>query len=85
MNVAAVLALLTALFKAFPAMRKFYEDLQKAYKVQQDKAVVAANHEAVKDAIEQQDQRGLEDEAHSGKPSGVGTIRTSLPNIVHKP
>lgn len=81
MNVAAVITLLTALFKAVPIMEAWWEQVLvewiKYRKIQLKKETIKAINEALKD----QDQRGLEHEDYSGKPSGIGAIRDSLPGV----
>jgi CTP:phosphocholine cytidylyltransferase-like protein len=85
MTVASVLSLLLAIFKAVPTIEIWWERLVVEYVKFSKLKIAKENKAAIIEALKSDDQRGLEDEEHSGIPSGVGTIRTTLPNIVRKP
>lgn len=81
MNIAAIIALLTAIFKAVPTLEKWWERIVAAYLAQKTKWVETKNKDAIEEALRTGDQRGLEHESTSGQYSGVGTIRDSLPGV----
>jgi hypothetical protein len=81
MNIAAILTLITSISKAIPVVDKWIEELVAAYIIQKKIWVMKENRKAIELAIKEQDQRGLEDEDFSGKPSGIGTIRDTLPGV----
>lgn len=75
------MSLLLAVFKAVPTLETWYQRLMVEYVKLRKLQIAKENRQAITDALKDQDQRGLEDEEHSGKPSGVGTIRDSLPGV----
>jgi hypothetical protein len=81
MSTAAILSLMLSIFKAIPVLDKWFEELVAAYVLQRKIWTRKENHQAIKKAFETQNQRGLEHEDYSGKPSGIGTIRDSLPGV----
>lgn len=81
MNIAAIITIITSISKAIPIVDKWIEQIIAAYIVQRKAWIIKENHEAIKLAINNHDQRDLEDTAHSGEYSGVGTIRDSLPGV----
>jgi hypothetical protein len=81
MTIAGAISLLTAIFKAIPTMEAWWESLVIAWIKYKNIQLKKETIQAIKEAIKDQDQRGLEDEEHSGKPSGIGSIRTSLPGV----
>ena len=84
MTVSSVMALLLAIFKAVPTIELWWVRIVTEYIKLKGMQIARENKAAIIKALQNDDQRGLEDEDHSGKPSGIGTIRDSLPNIVHK-
>lgn len=78
------ISLLIAIASAVPIIDKWLERLILEYlKYKQDR-IKQQNKDAVKDAIENHDQRPLESEQYSGKPSGHGTVIDSLPRMRDK-
>ena len=85
MTFAAVVSLLTALFAAIPTFERWWESLMLEYiKLKKDR-ITKETREAIQNVFKEQDQRAIEDEDYSGKPSGIGTIRDSLPGVVRDP
>lgn len=78
---AQAIALILAIAKALPIIDKWLGELFAAYQVQKKKEIEEANKKAIDDAIKSQDQRSIESDQTSGKPSGMGTIRDSLPGV----
>jgi hypothetical protein len=76
-----VLAVLLAIFKAVPTIEIWWGRLIAEYIKISKLKIAKENKAAIIKAIKDQDQRGLEDEEHSGKPSGVGTFRPYLPGV----
>jgi hypothetical protein len=85
MTIASVMTLLLAIFKAVPTIEIWWERLIVEYVRINKLKIAKENKAAIVAALTGQDQRGLEDEDHSGKPSGIGTIRPTLPNVMRKP
>jgi len=75
---------LIALAKAIPIIDKWLERLLNEYQKYKQTKLEQQNTDAVKDAIETQDQRPLESDQYSGKPSGHGTVVNSLPRMRDK-
>ena len=73
--------LLFAIAKAVPIINAWLGQLVAAYTAYQTEQAKKQNRQAVKDAIETQDQTPLESEQYSGKPSGHGTVVDSLPRM----
>jgi len=80
-----IASLIIAISKILPVVQKLLEELFEQYKAEKRKRVIAATNAKVEKVIKEQDQRELEHETISGKPTGIGTIRTSLPGVMHKP
>jgi len=76
------IALLLAIFKAVPTIEIWWERLVTQYVILKGLQIAKENKAAIVLALKEQDQRGIEDEEHSGKPSGVGTFRPYIPGIV---
>ena len=86
MTIGGVFSLLLAIFKAIPALEKWFQDLSALYIASRIESMKQENREAIKKAIEAQDQRDLERAIGSpkaGEHSGLpGTeIRDSLPGV----
>jgi len=81
MTVASVLSLLLAVFKAVPTIEIWWERLVVEYVKISKLKIAKENKAAIIEALKSDDQRGLEDEDHSGKPSGVGTFRPYIPGV----
>jgi hypothetical protein len=64
-----------AVSKLVPVAEKLLDLLFKEWAKYKNIKIAEATTEAVKEAIETRDQREVESEQYSGKPSGVGTIR----------
>jgi hypothetical protein len=80
------LAALLAIFKAVPMIKSAFEDLISLYVNSQISSMKRENRDAIKKAIEKQDQRDLENiigSPHAGKPSGHEgtTIVDTLPGV----
>lgn len=82
MTVASVLSLLMAIFKAVPTIEIWWGRLLVEYVKLNKIKIARENKQAIISALKDGDQRGLEDEDHSGNPSGVGTFRPYLPGVV---
>jgi hypothetical protein len=76
------IALIIALAKALPIIDKWLGELFAAYQVQKKKEIQEATERAINEAIKNQDQRPIESLQISGKPSGLGSIRDSLPGVM---
>jgi hypothetical protein len=76
------ISLILALAKALPIIDKWLGELFAAYLVQKRKEVQEATERAINEAIKNQDQRPIESSQISGKPSGLGSIRDSLPGVM---
>lgn len=76
-----IISALIAIASAVPVIDKWLGQLVKAYTEYRQKKLKEINKEAVDEAIKDRDQRPLESEEHSGKPSGVGTVVSSLPRM----
>ena len=85
MTIASVMALMLAIFKAVPTIEIWWERLVVEYIKLSKLKIAKDNKAAIIKALQDDDQRGLEDEDHSGRPSGIGTIRPTLPNVMRKP
>jgi hypothetical protein len=77
-----LIALVLAVAKAIPIIDKWLGELFNAYQVQKKKEVQAETERAINEGIQNQDQRKIESDQMSGKPSGMGTVRDSLPGVV---
>lgn len=84
MQIAAVLSLLSAVFKAVPTIEIWWERLVVLWIQQKKLSIAKENRNIINEALKDHDQREIEHEDYSGKPSGVGTIVDSirLPNTV---
>lgn len=81
MTTTAVISLLTAIFSAVPYLKKAFDSLMVEYLKLKKDTLSKETIKAINDAINNQDQRPLESAEYSGKPSGVGAIRDSLPGV----
>jgi hypothetical protein len=81
---AQVIAAILAIAKSLPVLDKWIGMLVTEYARIKKLKIEKETIEAVDAAFETHDQRGLESEEHSGQYSGVGTIRDSLPGVLHK-
>jgi|688.fasta_scaffold145895_3 hypothetical protein len=70
-----------ALASTVPIINQWLEQLLQAYSEFKIKKLKELNKEAVDEAIKTHDQRKLESVQYSGKPSGVGTVVSSLPRM----
>ena len=77
-----IIALVLAIAKALPIIDKWLGELFSAYQVQKRKEIQAETERVINEGIQIQDQRKIESDQTSGKPSGLGTIRDSLPGVV---
>lgn len=80
-----VIAAILAIAKAIPVLDGWLDKLLVEYAKIKKLKILKETQEAVDDAFENQDQRGLESQQHSGEYSGVGTIRDSLPGVRNTP
>jgi hypothetical protein len=78
---AQVIAAILAIAKAVPVIDKWLEQLLTMYATQKEVWQNKANKEALERVFKTQDQREIEHEDYSGKPSGHGTVRTDLPGV----
>lgn len=85
MTTASALSLLLAIFKAVPTIEIWWERLIVAYVKLNTIKIANENRDAIIAALKEGDQREIEDDEHSGNPSGVGTFRPYLPGVVRKP
>lgn len=76
-----VISFILALAKAAPIIDKWLGLLFLAYQEHKKKEIQKATKKAIDEGIENQDQRDMESDQTSGKPSGMGTIRNSLPGV----
>lgn len=83
MTIATAIGLLTALFKAIPVLKEWFDDLITAYVNHSIDTMRKENREALGKALNGRDQRDLEKAIGSptaGKPSGdPGTIISDRP------
>lgn len=77
-----LIAAIIALAKVIPVIDKWLEKLFDAYVVYKSEKSKAETKIEIDRAIENQDQRRMESENHSGVYSGHGDIRTSLPGVM---
>lgn len=77
-----IIALVLAVAKALPIIDKWLGELFSAYQVHKRKEIQAETERVINEGIQIQDQRKIESDQTSGKASGLGTIRDSLPGIV---
>jgi hypothetical protein len=85
-TVAAVIGLLTAIFKALPALREWWHELIVEYVTVAKNNIKKENKDAIKKALETDDQRPIEEQIGSetaGKPTNIdGTVIVdSLPGV----
>jgi hypothetical protein len=76
-----LIPLILAVAKAIPVIDKWLGELFAAYQAYRKKEIEEATTRAINEGIKNQDQRPIESDQTSGKPSGMGTIRDSLPGI----
>lgn len=76
------IAVVITLAKAIPVIDKWLERLFDAYVIYKSEKIKEQTQIEIDRAIENNDQRKLENENHAGNYSGVGDIRTSLPGVV---
>jgi hypothetical protein len=76
-----VISVILALAKAAPIIDKWLGLLFVAYQEQKKKEIQEANKKAIDEGIKNQDQRPIESDQISGKPSGMGTVRDSIPGV----
>lgn len=86
MTIASAIALLTAIFKAVPIIEEWWERLIVAYVAHAKDKIKKENRDAIKKALETDDQRPIEIQLGSdvaGKPSGAdgAVIVDSLPGV----
>lgn len=87
MTFTAIITLLTSLFAAIPTLGKWWDQLVAAYVTAQISRIDRRHVEAIKKAINMQDQRDIEIEIgnpNAGNPSGIGGTRIvdKLPNVL---
>jgi hypothetical protein len=75
------ISLILALAKAIPVIDKWLGELAIAYQIYKKKEIEEATKRAIDEGIQNQDQRPIESDQTSGKPSGLGTIRDSIPGV----
>jgi hypothetical protein len=76
-----IISLILALAKAAPIIDKWLGFLVSAYQAQRKRETEEATKKAIDEGIKNQDQRPVEGDQTAGKPSGMGTIRDSLPGV----
>ncbi len=76
-----IIATILAIAKAIPIIDKWLGELVAAYQAYKKKEVEESTKRAIDEGIKNQDQRPVESDQTSGKPSGLGTIRDSLPGV----
>lgn len=77
-----IIVAIIALAKAIPIIDKWLEKLFDAYAVYRDEKAKEQTKKEIDQAIQSQDQRKVESENYSGKYSGHGDIRTTLPGVM---
>lgn len=77
-----IISALAALIKAIPIIHEWLNKVIAAYDEWKSKEIKKQTAKDVDLGIKEQDQRKVEDEDHSGRFSGRGDIRSSLPNVV---
>lgn len=87
MTAAAVISLLTAIFKAIPSLKSWWDDIVSMYIETKINSMRKENKEAIKKAIYGQDQRDLESSSgysQVGELSGVPNtdVVDVLPNVM---
>jgi hypothetical protein len=75
------ISLILALAKAIPIIDKWLGELAVAYQAYKKKETEEKTKRAIDEGIENQDQRPIESDQTSGKPSGMGVVRDSIPNV----
>ena len=76
-----IISLILAIAKTIPIIDKWLGKLVAAYQTYRKKEIQEATKRAINEAIKTQDQRPVESDQTSGKPSGMGTIRDHLPGV----
>ena len=71
-----------AIVKAVPIIDKWLERLLVAYSAWKAEQVAEQTKIEIDRAIDLKDQRRVEGENHTGKYSGHGDIRTSIPGVM---
>ena len=74
-----------AVSKIIPAVEKLLGLLFSEWAKYKNIKINEATIEAVNTAIQNQDQREIESEQYSGKPSGIGDIRPAAGILMRKP
>lgn len=88
MTFTAVISLLTAIFKAIPSLKAWWDSLVTLYIELKIKEMRKENRDSIKKAIHEQDQREIEATigySQMGELSGVPSsdVVDALPNVVH--
>lgn len=73
---------LIAIAKAVPVIDKWLTELVKAFYEWKKEEIKKQTAQNVDLGIKEQDQRKVEDEDHSGRYSGHGDIRSTLPGVM---
>lgn len=76
-----LIALIISVARALPIIDKWLGELFSAYQEEKTRRVKAETERTINEAIKDQDQRKIESEQTSGKPSGMGDIRDSIPGV----
>ena len=76
-----IISLILSVASAIPVIDKWLGRLLEAYAAYKLEKLKQLNKRAIDEVIKSKDQRTLEDEEHSGKPSGIGTVVSSLPRM----
>jgi len=74
-------SLVIAFARAIPIIDKWLEMLVLAYTKQRQEELIKLNKKIIDEAIQKQDQRKVESENYSGRPSGNGVTVDSLPRM----
>lgn len=90
MSISSILSLLTAIFKAIPVLKGFWDEMVTAYINSQIATMKKENREAIRKAIYEQDQRDIESAIGSptaGEQSGLpgAVVVDELPGVMQDP
>ena len=77
-------SLVVAIARIIPIINKWLEMVVVAYTKQRQEELIKFNKKIINEAIQKQDQRKIESENYSGKPSGHGVAVDSLPRMRNK-
>jgi len=76
-----IVSLVIAIARAIPIIDRWLEMLVLAYTKQRQEELIKLNKKIIDEAIQKKDQRKIESESYSGRPSGHGSTVDSLPRM----